>query len=139
MRALFPAAQHVAALYCLLPCAVACCVLPSLQVYMLLLGVTAMSLLTTPIVIMGSIHFLAKDGHGHQVYITGVVARMGVERPRGCVACGVLSALAGLALLLRLTSCQLLTAYRLCSDPPLCVCVCMLVLCGAAAQALAYA
>lgn len=38
---------------------------------MLLLGVTAMSLLTTPIVIMGSIQFLAKDGHGHQVYITG--------------------------------------------------------------------
>lgn len=38
---------------------------------MLLLGVTAMSLLTTPIVIMASIHFLAKDGHGHQVYITG--------------------------------------------------------------------
>lgn len=47
------------------------CVYVFLQVYMLLLGVTAMSLLTTPIVIMGSIHFLAKDGHGHQVYITG--------------------------------------------------------------------
>jgi hypothetical protein len=48
---------------------VCCC----MQVYMLLLGVTAMSLLTTPIVIMASIHFLAKDGHGHQVYITGVI------------------------------------------------------------------
>lgn len=38
---------------------------------MLLLGVTAMSLLTTPVVIMTSIHFVAKEGH-HQVYITGV-------------------------------------------------------------------
>ena len=37
---------------------------------MLLLGVTAMSLLTTPLVFMTSINFLAKDGH-HQVYITG--------------------------------------------------------------------
>lgn len=43
-----------------------------MQVYMLLLGVTAMSLLTTPVVIMGSIRFLAmaKEGH-HQIYITG--------------------------------------------------------------------
>lgn len=40
---------------------------------MLLLGVTAMSLLTTPVVIMASIRFLAmaKEGH-HQIYITGV-------------------------------------------------------------------
>jgi tyrosyl-tRNA synthetase len=37
---------------------------------MLLLGVTAMSLLTTPAVIMASIHFLAKDGH-QPVIITG--------------------------------------------------------------------
>jgi hypothetical protein len=47
------------------------------QVYMLLLGVTAMSLLTTPAVIMASIHFLAKDGH-QQVFITG-----GCDSPQG--------------------------------------------------------
>jgi hypothetical protein len=42
-----------------------------MQVYMLLLGVTAMSLLTTPVVIMGSIRFLAMAKEGHQIYITG--------------------------------------------------------------------
>jgi hypothetical protein len=48
------------------------------QVYMLLLGVTAMSLLTTPFVIMTSIHLLAKD-YQNPVYISGA-----------CHCCGAL-------------------------------------------------
>eukprot|EP00775_Hariotina_reticulata_P009774 gene9774-9931_t len=42
----------------------------SSQVYMLLLGITAMSLLTTPFVILGSIHLLIREGQ-HQLYISG--------------------------------------------------------------------
>lgn len=61
----------------------------------MLLGVTAMSLLTTPLVIMTSIHFLAKDGHppvllniagtlqgaraGRQNKVWGERARVGVS------------------------------------------------------------
>jgi hypothetical protein len=49
------------------------CVL--LQVYMLLLGVTAMSLLTTPFVILAAINLLIKEGH-HQLYISGPRLRL---------------------------------------------------------------
>lgn len=45
------------------------------QVYMLLLGVTAMSLLTTPFVILAAIHLLIKEGH-HQLYISGPRLRL---------------------------------------------------------------
>jgi hypothetical protein len=46
-----------------------------LQVYMLLLGVTAMSLLTTPFVILAAINLLIKEGH-HQLYISGPRLRL---------------------------------------------------------------
>lgn len=42
---------------------------------MLLLGVTAMSLLTTPFVILAAIHLLIKEGH-HQLYISGPRLRL---------------------------------------------------------------
>eukprot|EP00882_Tetradesmus_deserticola_P013100 GHRQ01013893.1.p1 GENE.GHRQ01013893.1~~GHRQ01013893.1.p1 ORF type:complete len:396 (+),score=103.55 GHRQ01013893.1:413-1600(+) len=47
----------------------------SSQVYMLLLGVTAMSLLTTPFVILAAINLLIKEGH-HQLYIAGPRLRL---------------------------------------------------------------
>lgn len=46
-----------------------------LQLYMLLLGVTAMSLLTTPFVILAAVHLLIKEGH-HQLYISGPRLRL---------------------------------------------------------------
>jgi hypothetical protein len=45
------------------------------QVYMLLLGVTAMSLLTTPFVILAAVNLLIKEGH-HQLYISGPRLRL---------------------------------------------------------------
>jgi hypothetical protein len=51
------------------------CLPVSLQVYMLLLGVTAMSLLTTPFVILAAINLLIKEGH-HQLYISGPRLRL---------------------------------------------------------------
>eukprot|EP00883_Tetradesmus_obliquus_P011134 jgi/Sobl393_1/3885/SZX78039.1 len=47
----------------------------SSQVYMLLLGVTAMSLLTTPFVILAAVNLLIKEGH-HQLYISGPRLRL---------------------------------------------------------------
>eukprot|EP00878_Enallax_costatus_P028530 GHUV01030821.1.p1 GENE.GHUV01030821.1~~GHUV01030821.1.p1 ORF type:complete len:333 (+),score=68.08 GHUV01030821.1:375-1373(+) len=47
----------------------------SSQMYMLLLGVTAMSLLTTPFVILAAVHLLIKEGH-HQLYISGPRLRL---------------------------------------------------------------
>lgn len=42
---------------------------------MLLLGVTAMSLLTTPFVILAAVRLLVKEGH-HQLYISGPRLRL---------------------------------------------------------------
>lgn len=46
------------------------------QLYMLLLGVTTMSLLTTPFVIMVAVRLLVRDG-SHTLYIAGPRMRLG--------------------------------------------------------------
>jgi hypothetical protein len=65
-------AYHVAHRH---PSATAATAAAVLQVYMLLLGVTAMSLLTTPFVILAAVNLLIKEGH-HQLYISGPRLRL---------------------------------------------------------------
>jgi hypothetical protein len=49
---------------------------------MLLLGITAMSLLTTPLVILSAIHLLIREGQ-HQLYISGPRYRLSTATSAG--------------------------------------------------------